>query len=1513
MPARSPAACLLGLVLLLTASVAIAQGPPPEPQLWSAVSAMDALAAARTCSADPTCTSFGTPDGVVQSPSTGQPLLSVHCKGAMDVTPIHDWAAAHPEVLVDEKLVHVFDMTGFEVDLAMDLLDGPAWEGLRGALDIVSEGAFVSLHGVPVQQDGVQGALAAAPGQVAACAGDMTCLQDLRAGLRWLDAELGFAGLQIEVAHDGEPGVHDGIEGDLEGLSWAEPPWVFAVEHTTGGDPITRAVGRLAVSELEGLQAFFDSRPWGAAARTRPMTWDELSMVRLTMEVAEAAADLVACEGDTGCHWAVGQEHQVVVSPAGRIGVTLEGQSPDIEGLNGFEYPGWTVAPEDYVASGVGGLVSWGSLRELGLDLWGLDEPLAVKLAYDPDLLAASLDHWLDLWDESDSPFSWGGGDIPPIEGTLAQSFTWMLDYAEDPALCPANNHASFVGPWPSPRWPQSLEPPPPGTGHLVQSVLPSGVFWFDYLHCRELIQNVPTTLESDPGLRMCGDLEMGLIDEQSPYPDLYELAAGTPLNSPLGVNNGGLGGGSPEHFWKFVPDEIMVPRSVSPSAAGSPPEVKLHEFEHWRSRLRSDSDLQDDLRLQLTGFAYVEGFDLKLGYSARAMPPDPTDVDFVETVTVPASSWRFEAEFFVHDWSLADLRIDPTEIPGWEIELGHPTVTSDGLAGGLESGDLVNHALLALELMVAETLEDRLAIQEPALAPFFEDYVIEMNPVLLASEPNTWLIADDGWASDGSRQLLAVDQVETDQAWQDHVSSYSCSNSFTSNHRRGLAAIAEAEVPFSVLDSVPEGTVVAEPPGFREVVLDDALAQVVADTLEVGDVSSGVSLDLWGPRDDDNAGQRNAVLEENHLPYLLEDFLGGYLDWVFAPDISAFGCDELVVQMTDACLLQYTPDECNGRGNVDEFDMAEAVAAQCDLAPTWDVDQAITVPSRPPTIEEIWIEDTITALEDLSLEGSDAVIGLLQELALSPSEELRQEIADQLAEIQSEADPVQAVIIDAMLTGLWALDLDQLGLDIEAVDSALHLCGSVQAIDVAVTVSPGSEMDEACGDLDPHFATDLGASELEFHAGQCAVALVALDAEFNLAVYDTDVHDSVVTAPGGGCPAIGGNPRSAMRLGPGDEPNPVWDPAVGSGAVPGVFSVDLQAEVRFNLGVTMNWAVPLAREGTWKEAGNPDSFLVGWDSMDDWYLPMTRQFSPNWLNPPWNATLDPGEAAATDLTVTFTPEAYDAEEDDGGVSVVGGSGHVDVVRGPWPWYCPMFPGGHFCALLLTALAANGDVPTGDEELLLGGQLDQFDISGQLPAPVQFAMPNTAPTLLDDEAVLPIPPWGDPLPALVDDEGLSELWIQQFAAPIGLVPPDPDADELDETPDYSLFIAMFPTTDPYRRSMIDDLSWTNTDPPANAVVWTIQDMAFGLRLDEAGWPTREAVWRTILDQECAALDVDSHPERTIDCSEDVLVDLVGPNWAEGEAGAIWLFRPPSGFSLDSGAAWKPGRLPAPGP
>ena len=371
---------------------------------------MDILAAARACSAEPGCAAFGAPDGLVMDPDTDQPLLSVHVKGAMDVGPLLDWADARPQVQVDSKLVHVFGMTGHEVDISMDLLDGDAWTGLRAALEPIADGAFVSVHPVPALADGVHPDLAAAQGEILACAGDTECLQALWQAWPWLDAELGIGAVHLDVPHDGSQ--HDAIASELETLGWVEPPWVFAIDHADGAHR-TRAVGRLPSTQLDTLQAWLDGQSWSASSR--PLTEDELSMVRLRLSVAEAAADLLACAGDAACHYDAGQTHQALVSPAGRLGVYFLGEDPDIDGLNGLEYPGWSMAPAGYFMDGAAGLLTYEALRDVGLGHWHLGEALSLEVDHNPEALALSMQQWEAAWGPDDEPASWPF--LPDVDG----------------------------------------------------------------------------------------------------------------------------------------------------------------------------------------------------------------------------------------------------------------------------------------------------------------------------------------------------------------------------------------------------------------------------------------------------------------------------------------------------------------------------------------------------------------------------------------------------------------------------------------------------------------------------------------------------------------------------------------------------------------------------------------------------------------------------------------------------------------------------------------------------------------------------------------------------------------------------------------------------------------------------------------------------------------------------------------------------------------------------------------
>jgi len=363
---------------------------------------MDSLAAARSCAAEPGCTGYDVPDGLVTDPATGQPLVSVHVKGAMDVGPLLDWVAVEPGVQADSKVVHVFDQVGFEVDLSMDLVDEEPWAGLRGAL-VQLEG-YVGLVGVPELASGAHPDFGLAVADAAACGGDQECLQGLGPAWPWLDTELGSGAILLDVPHDGEPGLHDGIASELESLAWVEPPWVFAVDHDDGRHR-TRVQGRLASAELTGLQGWLNARAW--AAWSRPMTEDELSEVRLRLPVAEAAADLAACGADELCHYQAGQAHQAVASPAGRLGVVFLGEVPDIEGLNGLEYPGWSMAPPGYFMHGAAGLLSFEALRGVGLGRWQLDEALSLELDENPDALQLTFEQWQGAWGPDDEPISW--------------------------------------------------------------------------------------------------------------------------------------------------------------------------------------------------------------------------------------------------------------------------------------------------------------------------------------------------------------------------------------------------------------------------------------------------------------------------------------------------------------------------------------------------------------------------------------------------------------------------------------------------------------------------------------------------------------------------------------------------------------------------------------------------------------------------------------------------------------------------------------------------------------------------------------------------------------------------------------------------------------------------------------------------------------------------------------------------------------------------------------------------
>ncbi len=379
---------LIPLVVLLPTLVLAADGPT------ASVPVMDTLAELRTCGPGVECPLDPDP-GVEVDPATGQPVLRIQARGAMDVGPLLDYAEAWPGSGVAVRHITGQDEGGFEVDMAADLGDLDAWLDLTLALEQVGWEAKVRVGVARHSAPGVHPVLGFAGGWIEDCKGDEACLDGLDRDEPWLDPWTGIAAVELELldAEPDDPRVSDLIERD-----WVEPPHLLRVVPDNGPRSI-RLAGRMPLSRVTGLEGVGGllSRPLG-----------ELSPTDLGLDVADAAADVAACGEEPSCLFDVAFHHGAIVSPEGHLGVVIRGAVLD---LDGQELPGWL--PGDGSFDDLPGLIGFETLRDLGLGRLRTDGPVLVALDRKDEPDDRDEEQWREDWHRDRFGYGPTGDEAP--------------------------------------------------------------------------------------------------------------------------------------------------------------------------------------------------------------------------------------------------------------------------------------------------------------------------------------------------------------------------------------------------------------------------------------------------------------------------------------------------------------------------------------------------------------------------------------------------------------------------------------------------------------------------------------------------------------------------------------------------------------------------------------------------------------------------------------------------------------------------------------------------------------------------------------------------------------------------------------------------------------------------------------------------------------------------------------------------------------------------------------------
>ena len=1356
---------------------------------------------------------------------------------------------------------------------------------------------------------GEHSALAAAREALLDCDAGLPCAAPVQP---WVDAEQGLLGLSL-VLSEAEAGVTlQELWTAVDGVPW-ESVELLALDE--GGDRWLWARGWMHAAAWDATLAL---TPYAFASR--PASLEELGLSRATLGSMLAAMDVELCGGRKEC---VGKLSRVQPG-AGAEEASLR-VSVVSEGFDEFEYPdtsplidpgqsGWS--PDRGYYPGWGQIGYDGSfdpgslldmLRELrlrnGFFKVLVSKGVVHRVGLDDDKLAG----WLltqqveELGPQDDFPFDlefdFYGDEPPPVPGgwppgdddddsgddddssagddgdfvvvplrpstSVHQSATWLLPYALDPTSCPAQAQGAFLGE--RQGWPGTY-PDPPESLPLAsyRPDFPTYAFFPDYLQCRLRQEYLPRELtEPSVGFAWCGELVAHVDDELSAsgtgqLDDLFALVVGVPLDSPLGVRNGRNPGGG-EYYKRFEWGEDVTAAFawIGAEVAGPLPIVQFQALDSWRIWLDTPEPLEQEATISLRGLVHVPSFDLALEYGIqRAAGLGDLHLDVTEQVTVPEWSWRWTAEYSVRDWSLQRIRVDAVDFAHGAQQWDLSAVVPGTVEGWVPEAEFRGQVADLVSDLVRETLQSRFEASQGALQTFLRSYYFMANPLMAASASDVSdYVLLPGTSSavleltSGTREVLAVDVVDPHELWFDDTDCHTLDQE--AFPALGVAAVVEAEVP-TLLTQTTDVPLLGGADSFASIPLDDQAAWRVWTALGMDGVAkSEIQLepvDYSGSLT--RARSRTPPLNNVDTSEFLYDFFEGYAAWAFNPSQLSFDCGGPASDYRSLCMLTTPPtpmdsphDPCLVHWPYP--DVAPSAEQYCDCR------------------EQRFVESCVQGMDPEWIGPSVSTI------LPSPLTTL------------STCSSIQGISVESL----------------ELVSASQHRAG-LEPDEVPV-----------CPQQVPRVEVDEGSGEVTLVLPHCVVAEIGLVGNINAGGF--------LAAP----PPIGPDPTSCPGT-PADVPAASTFPGSRSEMRPGsteasdsflwqdynvVFAADVAADLTVDMGVSMEFHIPLSLD-----ASHSEEFAVGgvgtdWDSAAGWAKSLL-----------WYVDLLDAQALESAFTgdapagLPRTGVVFSLSVDNVGIGTVGAT----LYRGPASYdlgcpdsSCDADAPPDWC----DQVDPHTHLVKGQTQTLHECMADTY--RSQLDTALSLIRSATGQLALD----LDIPSF---FPGVMRSAGLQPATY--FIHGVD----DPDLDHVHGL-NHGLARILFAQSDlPVLVAMslgglggVDDgaylagsLDDDTGHPPVNNSIAAYQQLFAGLRLDQIASPSREAAWLALVDPLCGTL---GNPSANAgDCAYDPLgLGAVHEGLGTGLDGpAVWRLRPDySRLEVNDSPAvswepWRPGRL-----